>query len=662
MHPIPSRRSWLGLSDATRATIGYALLTIVMTWPLARGFARDVPADLGDALLNCWILAWDADHLLRALGGHVEALRGYWTANIYSPHPLTLAYSEHLTAQALQILPIYALTKNPLLCYNVLFFSTFVVSGLGMFLFTRELTGSRTAAFVAGLAYAFAPYRFGSLSHVQVLSSAWMPFVLFGLRRFFESGRSRPLGGAVLAWIAQNLSCGYYLLFFAPVVALYIAWEMVTRRSWKDYAICGRLAAAIAIVALATTPFVLPYVELRRLGFNPRSLAEVDRFSADVYSYLTADAGLRLWGRLVRGWPKPEGSLFPGFAVLGLAAYGLVDSWRAARPRHPRATVPARLLGWSLVASSLILVAVLFGWRLRTDVLGIPIRIISLRRLIVLVSCLVVAWLASSRQARRTMYAWLASPAGVLAVVTLCAVAMSLGPSVRARGRLLDDVALYGAFYHGVPGFDGLRVPARFGMIVALGLATLAGAGAACLERRGARPALLAFLGAAILIESAAVPIAMNGNDTSYRRSGLAPLPPRVAVGDGVADVYRFISRLPSEATIAEFPFGEVAFELRYVFYSTTHWRRLVNGYSGGGPAEYERLAEELGDALGDPDRAWQALVRSGATHAIVHEASFAGGRGRDISAWLHGHGAREIAAFDSDRVFDLHGLEPVRP
>ena len=149
----------------------------------------------------------------------------------------------------------------------------------------------------------------------------------------------------------------------------------------------------------------------------------------------------------------------------------------------------------------------------------------------------------------------------------------------------------------------------------------------------------------------------MNGNDTSYRRSGVAPLPPRVAVGDDVADVYRFISRLPSEATIAEFPFGEVAFELRYVFYSTTHWRRLVNGYSGGGPAEYDRLAEELGDALGGPDRAWQALVGSGATHAVVHEASYLGGGGRDISAWLRGHGAREIAAFDADRVFDLHGL-----
>jgi hypothetical protein len=46
-------------------TLGYAALAVALTWPLARGLARDLPGDLGDPLLNCWILAWDADHLLR---------------------------------------------------------------------------------------------------------------------------------------------------------------------------------------------------------------------------------------------------------------------------------------------------------------------------------------------------------------------------------------------------------------------------------------------------------------------------------------------------------------------------------------------------------------------------------------------------------------------
>ena len=153
-------------------------------------------------------MAWDATHLGR----------GWWSANIFAPHPLALAYSEHFLPQGLQALPVYWATNNPILGYNLVFLSTFVLSGLGMFLLARELTGSRSAGFVAGLAYAFSPFRIASIPHLQVLSSAWMPFVLYGLRRHFATGRLRPLAGAAAAWIAQNLSCGYYLLFFSPVV------------------------------------------------------------------------------------------------------------------------------------------------------------------------------------------------------------------------------------------------------------------------------------------------------------------------------------------------------------------------------------------------------------------------------------------------------------
>ena len=69
------------------AIAAYSLLTIVLTWPLARGLTRDVPGGFGDPLLNAWIIAWDAEHLSRALGGHPGALGQYWHANIFSPHP-----------------------------------------------------------------------------------------------------------------------------------------------------------------------------------------------------------------------------------------------------------------------------------------------------------------------------------------------------------------------------------------------------------------------------------------------------------------------------------------------------------------------------------------------------------------------------------------------
>src|SRR5262249_55643622 len=170
------------------------------------------------------------------------------------------------------------------------------------------------------------PYRFGSITHVQVLSSWWMPLALLGFHRFFTTRRSAPLALAAAAWVAQNLSCAYYLMFFSLSAALYVAWELTARRLWTDWRTLGRLLVAGAVVGLATAPFVMPYVTLRHLGFGPRSLAEAREFGADVLSYLTADPRLWLWGRIMRAFPKSEGSLFPGLTVIVLAMIGLWKS------------------------------------------------------------------------------------------------------------------------------------------------------------------------------------------------------------------------------------------------------------------------------------------------------------------------------------------------
>jgi hypothetical protein len=651
--------------DALLAALAYTALTLVLTWPVVRGLARDLPAGFGDPLLNAWILTWDADHLLRALEGHPGALTGYWNANIYYPHPLALAYSEHLTAQALQIVPVYALSRNPLLAYNLLFLSTFVLSGLGMFLLARDLTGSPRAAFVAGLAYAFAPYRFGSIPHLQVLSSAWMPFTLFGFRRFFDTRRTRPLVGAAAAWILQNLSCSYYLLFFAPVVGLYLAWELAVRRLWADPRTLMRVAAVIAAVVLVTLPFLLPYYQLRQLGFVARTLTETDHFSADVYAYLTADVNLWLWGSLVRGFAKPEGSLFPGLTVTALAAMAVLSQWRNARApgRGAPTSVASLLLGAALVLSTAVLAALLLGWNLRLAIGPAPVKITDPVRVMVLIAGLAVVLLAISHRARRTAASWLSSPVGMLTLLLAFAIFMSFGPHIDSRGRTLIDTNIYAFFYAFVPGFDGLRVPARFGMMVALLLAALASYGVAALERRRQGAPLAAAAGALVLVEALALPLSVNDNPADYRQSDLAPLPASVAVGDGVPPVYRFAAQLPDSTAIVELPFGEVAFEVRYEFYSTNHWRRLLNGYSGGGPVEYGILAEVLKDALSRPERAWQALAGSGATHAIVHEGYYTGDHGPRLSDWLRRSGAREVAAFGSDRVFELPARqsEPTR-
>src|SRR5688572_16984191 len=187
-----------------------------MTWPLVTQLPRGLAADLADPLFICWVLMWTGGQVLAAIGGDPGALARYWDGNIFHPDARTIAYSEHFTPQMLQILPLYAATDNILLCYNLLFLSTFVLSGVAVYWLVRDLTGSRLAAFVAGLAFAYSPYRLGQLSHLQILSSQWMPLALVGYRRFFATGRLSALSGGAAAWLVQNLSCGYYLLFFSP--------------------------------------------------------------------------------------------------------------------------------------------------------------------------------------------------------------------------------------------------------------------------------------------------------------------------------------------------------------------------------------------------------------------------------------------------------------
>lgn len=645
------------LASLPSVTAAYIALSLVMTWPLARGLARDLPADLGDPLLNCYILDWTSNRLARLVRGDWRALQGFWSPGLFHPEPLTLAYSDHLIAQAIQILPVYTLMDNLILAYNVLFLSTFVFAGLGTFLLVRELTGSVRAAFLAGLVYAFAPYRFAQLPHLQILSSHWTPFALAALRRFFDTRRKTALVAAGAALVAQNLSSGYLMLMLAPIAVAYSLYEVSARGLLRDRPTWTALGTTFAAVALATAPFVWPYLEARAAGVPPRSLEEVRFYSADLLSYLTASPSLRLWGPVMQGFPKPEGELFPGatplvFAAVALGA-GLSAGWRRAQ-KLPRPGRLCRILaGISLVVT--VLYAIAFGAALWTDRLDFGIVTIRVRgkwRLLLTTVAAATTLLALSRRVRALLAGELQRGTLFFAAGLAVAATLSFGPALLVGGEVRLDPAPYRWLYDYLPGFDGLRVPARFGMAVALALAVLTGLGAAAIEQRRRRAARVLVLvgGVTFLAEATAIPIPLN---VTVEVDGYAT-PPRVAPAREAPPVHRFLRTLPAEAVVAEFPFGIDAYELRYLYWATVHGRRLVNGYSGYFPPSYHRRRSLFRAAMDHGDEAWRELLAAGTTHLVVHEGAYRDDHGRRLVAWLEARGARELARFGQDRVFEL--------
>jgi hypothetical protein len=344
--------TWCPPFGGLPALLIYIGLSVALTWPLIAGLTTDVPGDLGDSLLNMWILAWGAEHLPQLLTGAMSWSE-FWNANIFHPEPLSLALSEHLFGQTLQILPVYWLTGNIILCYNLLFISTFVLSAFGAFLLVRDLTGDARAAFIAGLVYGFLPYRIGSVPHLQVLSSQWMPFALYGLNRFVTTRSNKALIGGTAALVMQNLSCGYYLIYFAPFVPLF-----VLHRMWSIGALAngrvwlGLIGGAIATLAL-TLPFLLPYREVQQVFGIERRIGEVSFFSANIWSYLTASEDVQLYGSWLRANLRPEQETFLGFTALILAAIAVAlvaATPDASRARQPKAPSTARRIAAIVLA------------------------------------------------------------------------------------------------------------------------------------------------------------------------------------------------------------------------------------------------------------------------------------------------------------------------
>ena len=298
--------------------VGFGALTLLFTYPLLFEMGRSLPNDLHDPLLNAWILAWDADRIR-------HGFQGLWDAPNFFPYSHTLTYSEHLLGIALFTAPVQWLSGNPLIAFNAAFLASFVVSGCGMYLLTFRLFGNTYAAAVAGVAFAFLPYRASQLSHLQVLMCGWMPFALYALHRYFSVKSYFALAGFVAASLLQVLSNLYYV-YFLPLPVIVVTAVELTRKQQDRLRTGVEIGLASLIILLVFSPIGMVYYNANSDGLA-RSRGEIVNYSADISSYVHADQRLVVWGNVLPAG-KQEAQLFPGAVLVVLAAAGVVAGLR----------------------------------------------------------------------------------------------------------------------------------------------------------------------------------------------------------------------------------------------------------------------------------------------------------------------------------------------
>jgi hypothetical protein len=331
---------------------------------------------------------------------------------------------------------------------------------------------------------------------------------------------------------------------------------------------------------------------------------------------------------------------------------GIIFPWSApALPKQEPLRRYATIALLAIAAGHVALfVAVLFGRRFAFEVGGTVLRMSDATQLLLraTVACVLALILSPSARARAAGFLW---PRGAWLIALLAALWLSLGPMPTSMGRPLDLASPYRVLYDVVPGFDGVRAPSRFWMVGLLALSVLGGFGAARLARRPASVALLAVAWLVCLAEARVDPFVVNGAGPV---PGFNAPEPRLRGGGDAPPIYAAVAREGADTVLAELPLGQPDFDLRAMYYSTFHWRKLVNGYSGFTPVHYGPLVAALGGPAPDGEQAWTALHRAGATAVIVHEGAYLDGAGERLSAALRQHGAREVFRGAHDVLFTL--------
>ncbi len=218
------------------------------------------------------------------------------------------------------------------------------------------------------------------------------------------------------------------------------------------------------------------------------------------------------------------------------------------------------------------------------------------------------ALLPHSTHAERALFPGAATialaAAGAWPPLTASRVALIAGGIVAFDGSLGLNGAVYRALYRWFPPLHSVRVPARFAILVVLTLALLAGIGAARLlswfASTTARTVAAACLTALIIVDawphSDALPV-WRSTPTVY-----AALPTDGSV------LFEFPVHSPADR------FSE---NLPYMYFSMSHWRPMVNGYSGFIPASYDALLQGVSTFPDTP--ALKYLASVGVTHIALH-------------------------------------------
>jgi hypothetical protein len=427
---------------------------------------------------------------------------------------------------------------------------------------------------------------------------------------------------APVLWVGGSAVLAYNLALLAGMALTAFAGYLLALRFTRDNA--AGLVAATLVAFNALTLTNMPQIQIQH-GYGIL-------FALLGFDLLLTEPRRRR-GAVMLGASVLALALTSGYmTVLGLTALASAAAWRwreLAGARHAGAR--RRLALAALATSALVGVLLSPYWLVHveqglTRVPATPPTAIAASYLATGARLHYAVWSEPfSSAARVHLFAGL-----VPSALAAYAMATGRGRYLRRRIGMLAAIGAVGVFfsfgasnpvymllYRLLPPLQGLRIVARFGLLLLLAVALLAAIGFAALRRRHGGGA--GFVAATIVLL-----VAINLEVLRAPR----PYEPF----EGIPAIYDMLAATSEDAVLVEFPFPPARSNGRnaaYMLASTRHWRRLLNGYSGFVPMTYRRRAESL--AVFPEGNTLDELLGIGVTHIMIH-----------TRGWSHGAAAAE--------------------
>lgn len=315
-----SKREWL------LVTVVFVVLTLFMTYPVV---VRLNSHYIG-AGSDMWLFHWNDWWLRKCL---LEGRNPFYTTWMFYPEGVSLVFHNFAWLNTLVWLPLSSLV-GPIAAYNLIFILNLALGGVGMYALARYLVGDRRAAFLAGLIFAFWPFRLAHFNRPNLISTEWVPlFLLYLMRTIREERKLRDglLAGLFLG--LTGLSRWLHLALAGMLAALYLGYSLLFERQRWERRTFAALALAGLVAALIVAPFAAPLVVAQMRGGSGPQDHYIERAEkgTDLAGYFVPDRGHPVFRHWLEGlWMRMGQESFIGYTVLLLALYGTLRARRRA--------------------------------------------------------------------------------------------------------------------------------------------------------------------------------------------------------------------------------------------------------------------------------------------------------------------------------------------